>query len=135
MGPYADDGGLRVRTHGPEVDLRVSMVTPIGLIIHELATNAVKYGALSVQDGTVDIRWEVAPGRDAGNGEDAGPELRLEWTERGGPPPPEAARGVGGFGVRMTTLAAGQLGGTILRDWPSSGAVITIAFPLQATGD
>jgi two-component sensor histidine kinase/CHASE3 domain sensor protein len=126
MEPYADDGddGVRVRVNGPQVELPLRMVTPIGLIIHELATNAVKYGALSVEGGTVDVSWEIVR---------ADPDkfvLALNWIENGGPPIAPEAAGVGGFGSQMTKLAAGQLGGTIEREWPISGAVARLRFPL-----
>ena len=122
MEPYADEGGRRVRIAGPKVDLPARMVTPLGLIVHELATNAVKYGALSVEGGTVAIGWEV--------GEDAA-LLVLSWIETGGPAIDAAAAQASGFGSQMTTLAAGQLGGTIERDWPATGAVVRLTIPLD----
>jgi two-component sensor histidine kinase len=122
MAPYADAGAARVRVNGPEVDLSVRMVTPLGLIIHELATNAVKYGALSVESGTVDIFWQIEP-------DGAKALLTLSWVEAGGPP--IASEIVGdGFGSQMMTLAARQLGGSIEREWPIAGAVTRLKFPL-----
>jgi len=125
MEPYADAEGLRVRVGGPDIELPVRMVTPIGMIIHELATNAVKYGALSAEGGAVEIRWDRLR-----NGTDD--TVTLEWIETGGPAlsfegaPPTRK----GFGSQMTTLAAGQLGGSIEHHWPPSGAVIRLTFPL-----
>ena len=94
----------------------------LGLAIHELATNAVKYGALSAEGGAVTIGWQLADGE----------RLTLRWVETGGPvldfaegPPADS-----GFGSKMTKLAAQQLGGSLTRDWPSSGAVIELSFPL-----
>ena len=105
--------------------MTATTVTPIGLIVHELATNAVKYGALSVEGGMVDIGWSVEQGP-------GGPRLTLHWIESGGPPvETEAARAAEGFGSKMTALAAGQLGGTIERDWPATGAVARLRFPLD----
>jgi two-component sensor histidine kinase len=125
MEPYAEDDGGRVRVNGPEVELPQQMVTPIGMIIHELATNAVKYGALSVDSGTVEIRWEIAAPTDG-----AASLLVLSWTETGGPPiVPETAANRVGFGSQMTNIAAGQLGGTIERDWPVTGAIVRLKFP------
>jgi two-component sensor histidine kinase len=124
MEPYADDGGKRVRVNGSRVLLPARMVTPIGLIIHELATNAVKYGALSVETGTVDIRWETA-------GSEADMQLlTMSWIETGGPAITAETAASGGFGSQMTTLAAGQLGGAIEREWPEAGAVVRLKFPL-----
>ncbi len=136
MEPYSDREGQRVRVSGPEVELPVRMVTPIGLIVHELATNAVKYGALSVETGTVEIRWAIAGDGAAGDGgDDTEPMLTLDWIELGGPPvSPEGNTGSAGFGSQMTALAAGQLGGKMVREWPVSGAVARLNFPLpQAT--
>jgi two-component sensor histidine kinase/CHASE3 domain sensor protein len=124
MEPYADESGRRVTIGGAAVTLPVRMVTPIGLIIHELATNAVKYGALSVEGGTVAVNWAVETDGGAAH-------LALSWVEVGGPPVDAAACARGdGFGSRMTTLAAGQLGGAIEREWPAAGAVARLRFPL-----
>jgi two-component sensor histidine kinase len=122
MEPYADAEGRRVRLSGPAVELPARMVTPIGLIIHELATNAVKYGALSAHEGAVEIAWRC----ESPDGEPG--VLALEWIETGGPAPLRA--GDPGFGSRMTTLAARQLGGAVEREWPASGAIVRLSFPL-----
>ena len=124
MEPYADEHGTRVRIEGPTVHLPVRMVTPIGLIVHELATNAAKYGALSAADGRVAVDWRIVASDDQ--------EIHLDWIETGGPPltgQPQA-NGSAGFGSRMTSLAATQLGGTIERDWPETGAVVRLRFTL-----
>jgi len=125
MEPYADEEGLRVRVGGPEVELPVRMITPIGMIVHELATNAVKYGALSVEGGSVEIAWE----RQAGEGAD---QVTLTWIETGGPPLPSAdeARASTGFGSQMIRLAANQIGGAVEREWPAGGALVRLTFPL-----
>lgn len=126
MRPYADAEGRRVAISGPRVELPVRMVTPIGLIVHEMATNAAKYGALAADTGTVTIAWNVSPGG-------AGPkEVTLSWIETGGPALPLEPNGprATGFGSRMTALAASQLGGRMEREWPPSGAVARLIFPL-----
>jgi two-component sensor histidine kinase/CHASE3 domain sensor protein len=125
MEPYADEDGARVRCSGPDVELPVRMITPIGMIIHELATNAVKYGALSVEGGSVELRWEVVTGC-------AARELALSWAEQGGPPLSftDGAPSHAGFGSQMTALAARQLDGSLSREWPPSGAVVRLQFPL-----
>lgn len=123
MEPYADAEGRRVRMSGPAVALPARMVTPLGLTIHELATNAVKYGALSAEEGAVEIAWR----REGADGEPG--TLTLEWIETGGPPP-QPPGGNSGFGARMIALAANQLGGAVERDWPASGAVVRLKFPL-----
>lgn len=127
MRPYADEDGARVRIAGPAVELPVRMVTPIGLIVHELATNAAKYGALTQDGGAVDISWVIA---DDAEGKK---NLCLSWIESGGPaltidPTGPSGRG---FGTRMTALAASQLGGTMEREWPASGAIARVTFPVS----
>jgi two-component sensor histidine kinase len=97
-------------------------VQPISMALHELATNAAKYGALSQPEGRVSLSW--------GLDEEAG-LLRLRWEERGGPPPPEAPEREG-FGTKVleATLVA-QLGGTLRRDWPATGLVLEALLPLD----
>lgn len=79
---------------GPDVVIGANAVLSISLLIHELATNALKHGALSADDGTVVIRWSV--------GEGDAPKLRLAWRERGGPPARKPARL--GFGSRLIEM-------------------------------
>jgi len=125
MQPYADDDGQRVRISGPKLVLPTATISPIGMIIHELATNAVKYGSLSVDGGRVEIRWDVRDGAEARH-------VVLHWVESGGPAlsVPEEGPENGGFGARMTAIAAQQLGGSIERYWPANGAVAVLSFPL-----
>ncbi|MEM9795944.1 MAG: CHASE3 domain-containing protein [Pseudomonadota bacterium] len=125
LGPYQDEA-CRIDMEGPSVDLPVKSVTPFGLVIHELATNAVKYGALSRPEGTVTLRWIVST--------DADRMVTLDWTERGGPTPhaaaPEDVQIADGFGGLMMQTATQQLGGRMSRDLPPEGAEIRLAFPL-----
>ncbi|WP_207480146.1 CheR family methyltransferase [Arenibaculum pallidiluteum] len=81
--------GGRIATSGPAVSLTAPLAFSLGMILHELATNAAKYGALSRAGGTIDVSWRIVPA-------EAGRVLHLEWTEAGGPPvrPPER-RGFG----------------------------------------
>ena len=106
---------------GDDQALPAQMVSPFALVIHELATNAAKYGALSVPDGQVTITWNAAVG-------DA--PLVVEWRESGGPPPAEASEDQlsGGFGQRMTQAAIRQMGGTLDASFPPAGAVITLTI-------
>ena len=95
------------------------MVSPFALIVHELATNAAKYGALSVPGGQVAISWSTT-------GPDA--PLEIEWRETGGPPPSSdkdnSDQPGGGFGQRMTQAAMRQMGGTLERELPPEGALV-----------
>ena len=89
-----DDFQDRIRLRGPDVVLNAEVATQLGLVLHELATNAAKYGALSGPDGHVDIFWTTTKSR-----------LRLLWRERGGPrieQPPENA----GFGSTLISSSA-----------------------------
>ncbi|WP_245615568.1 sensor histidine kinase [Afifella pfennigii] len=89
--PYAGDYVLE----GPDIELSATQAVPIGMAMHELATNAAKHGALSKPEGRVTVRWHLQAPAD----EVRAPTLLLEWQERGGPPaaPPERQ----GFGSRL----------------------------------
>ena len=96
---------------------------PFSMALHELATNAAKYGALSQPEGRVSLSW--------GLDEEAG-LLRLRWEERGGPPPPAAPERKEGFGTKvLEATLVGQLGGTLRRDWPATGLVLEALLPLD----
>jgi two-component sensor histidine kinase len=88
---------------GPEVSLPRQRVQPLAFVLHELATNAVKYGALSSPEGRLRIGWDVEETSE-------GPYLQLRWQELGGPPvePPKSS----GFGMKLIRFAsASELGG------------------------
>ena len=94
VGPLVPGDKDRVRSAGPKVSLAAETATQIGLVFHELATNAVKHGSLSTEAGTVEIEWE----RD-------GREVRVRWTEQGGPVlggQPPANAGFGSTLIRMS---------------------------------
>jgi PAS domain S-box-containing protein len=117
-----ESGGPRADLDGPPLELAEAAVQPFSMALHELATNAAKYGALSHADGRVTLSW--------GLDEEAG-LLRLRWAERGGPPPPGAPTKEG-FGARvLEATLAGQLGGTMRRDWPTTGLVLEASLPLD----
>jgi PAS domain S-box-containing protein len=88
IGPFADTAA-RVRTKGPSLRLNATAVQSIGMALHELSTNAIKYGALASPHGSIEIEWGV----DGGSGQEA---FFLTWREQGGPPvdPPQRS----GFG-------------------------------------
>jgi PAS domain S-box-containing protein len=113
-------GGGRLVLDGPEMRLKPDAVQPLSMILHELATNAAKYGALSAPGGGLRLSWRVEAGR-----------LRLRWVERDGPPvlaPPER-RGFGSTVVGAT--ARGQLGGNATFHWDPEGLSCDILLPAE----
>jgi two-component sensor histidine kinase len=118
--PYREDSETRVRIDGPEVMLEPNRAQMVAMSLHELATNAAKYGSLSVADGRVEIAWScTADGR-----------LSLRWTESGGPAVTQPTRA--GFGTRiMEKIIGGQLGGEVRFNWRNQGLICEIALPLQ----
>lgn len=114
--PYHKPG--QVRMSGPDIMLEPNSVQPVSLIVHELATNAVKYGALSLPGGHVDLSWQVL---------DDG-ALRLEWVESGGPRV-RAPRSKGFGSTLITTVGAKQLGGEISIEWPPEGVRFVAVLP------
>ncbi|MBV9572218.1 MAG: GAF domain-containing protein [Alphaproteobacteria bacterium] len=108
----------RVHVDGPEVAIRPSAITSLALVLHELATNAAKYGAFSNPDGRISVRWELS---------DVG--LELSWQESGGPrieSVPERT----GFGTVLAQRSVEmQLAGEIAYDWAPDGLCVRILLP------
>ena len=122
--PYQADSAAVVVEAGPRVSLNPKQVLPMNLILHELATNAVKHGALSTPEGQVRINWYVIP-QESGEGR----ILHLEWQERGGPP--VSAPSARGFGSRLIKFAARQdLGGRVEQTFMPEGFSAEIVFSL-----
>ncbi|HRD29576.1 MAG TPA: PAS domain S-box protein [Caulobacter sp.] len=108
----------QVRLDGPAISLAPDAVQPISLLIHELATNAVKYGGLSTEAGQVRVDWRVLPDG----------QLQLTWTESGGPPVAEP--GARGFGSTLVSeVTTRQLGGQVSIDWRATGLCFTVVLP------
>ncbi len=114
----ADDGG-RLTLRGRDNALVTSALIPLNLMVHELGTNSVKYGALSSEAGTVTIEWEVLP---------SAPEtvLRLVWTERNGPIVVEPTRS--GFGTVLVNRMSQSLGGSSEFSYRETGLIVTITM-------
>jgi PAS domain S-box-containing protein len=118
LSPYCQDGETRVRIDGPDLLLEPNTAQTIAVTLHELATNAAKYGALSVLEGSVLIEWSRA----------AGGRLVLRWSETGGPPVEPPTRR--GFGTRvMEGMIRGQLNGEMRFDWRREGLACEIVLP------
>lgn len=114
--PYGD----RCLVIGSQASIGRKTMTMLALFLHELATNSVKYGALSVDDGNVAVRWETD-----------GDTLDLTWIETGGPEIstlPDRR----GFGSEMVDRIVRSTGGTINRTWRTEGLVANLRFPNSA---
>jgi two-component sensor histidine kinase len=121
--PYLINNPWRVRMSGPQVPLSPRLAVVLSMIVHEIATNAAKYGALSNDTGTVALDWEVFA-------ENAKPKLRLIWTEAGGPH--VVAPVQRGFGSRLIERSArDQLGGEATVDFLPRGVVYTVTCALE----
>ena len=113
----------RIRLDGPPLDLSVAGAQCIGMIVHELATNAIKHGALSNEAGYVDITWQV---KDGGAEE----HFAMSWTERGGPP--VASPTHSGFGSTVIkSMAELGLDGAVQLEFAPSGLTWRLACPAK----
>ncbi|MCY7399307.1 MAG: PAS domain S-box protein [Sphingomonas bacterium] len=108
----------RARFGGPELLLKAGQVLGLSMILHELYTNAIKYGALCTDEGRIEVDWASA-----------GEMIILTWREFGAPcETPDAPSS--GFGQRMIAMSVkSDLSGTIERDWRSDGLTATLEFP------
>ena len=124
LAPYADKGaGDRVRISVPELLVGEASATTLALIVHELATNSIKYGALSTATGTIDVSCTEHDS-----------EVVIIWTERGDPAV-VASKGPAGFGSQLVTRSiSSQLGGTIAFDWPAEGVIVTLRMSKARLG-
>jgi len=116
LAPYSKTGETRVRIGGPEVLLEPNSAQALAVTLHELATNAAKYGSLSVSNGQIELNWSH---QDDGR-------LNLRWTEMGGPPVRTPTRR--GFGGRIIEQMIGQLKGDTRFDWRAEGLVCEITL-------
>lgn len=119
MSPYDPAEGRQFIIIGDDLPVSDRSATPIALLIHELATNAVKYGALSTKDGGVEIRTSF----------DAD-DVIIGWTESGGPAI-AAEPAISGFGTQLSDISiVSQLGGAIDRNWHEHGLAVRISIPI-----
>jgi PAS domain S-box-containing protein len=117
ISPYAKEGQLHLQ--GPAINCSASSVQSLSLLFHELATNAVKHGALGHEDGSVKIAWSLGA-----------ESLTVQWTECGGPPVKEPAEE--GFGSRLLRQVSGrQLNAQIDFHWDPAGLRVEVKLPAE----
>lgn len=119
--PFHSNGSRAVEIDGPPVLLKPGDAVAMSLALHELATNATKYGALSMPGGQVRVAWSVD-----GTG---AKRVQFEWIERGGPRVAPPSRS--GFGLRLIEKVAGQLDAEIAHDFLPEGVRCRFAMPLD----
>lgn len=121
--PYSHGADHKVSVEGPDVELAPNDALSLGLAIHELATNAAKYGALSQPGGHVSVKWS----------QDSGELVRIEWLERGGPPVPQKRNR--GFGTDLIErIVAHELRNPVVLEFDPAGVRCEMIIPVrQAT--
>ncbi len=114
----------RISVSGPSLILPPQIALNLAMLLHELATNAVKHGSLSQTSGRIDVTWTLETGGQH-------PVVRLVWSEFGGPPPQRVP--AKGFGTLLLERGLEQgLGGEALLDWRETGLVATLSIPIPA---
>ncbi|MFL6305090.1 MAG: sensor histidine kinase [Candidatus Sulfotelmatobacter sp.] len=116
LAPYDEkEASVRIRVSVPKLNVGEGSSTTLALVIHELATNSAKYGALSIASGTLDVSCNASDD-----------DVVVTWTERGGPPIGAPVK-LQGFGSKLVHRSmAAQLGGTIAFDWSKEGVVVIL---------
>ena len=121
LDPYTPEDSSRLRLKGPPIGLPADLATPFGLVLHELAANAAKYGALSRDEGRVDVDWNMIS-------RDGELVLNVVWREVNGPPPKRGVKA--GFGSML--IDQGVPGARVKREFTSDGFICTIDLTLRA---
>jgi PAS domain S-box-containing protein len=123
LAPFAETGSYRLALSGPDVLLTASAAQTIGLALHELATNAIKYGAWAAPAGQVKLDW-------AFDDKAGKPQLRLRWAESGGPPVEPPTRK--GFGhIVIENMVAQSVDGEVYADYDAAGLRWTLSIPVR----
>jgi PAS domain S-box-containing protein len=120
MAAYAEDGRARVAISGDDAEIGERTATALALIMHEQATNAMKYGGLSTKEGGVTL-----------SGRREADRYTLTWQEAGGPPVTKAPSRKGFGTVLAERSVAGQLDGVLERDWAPGGLLMRLSVPLE----
>jgi PAS domain S-box-containing protein len=125
VAPFQRGQSERLKIVGPDLRLEPKMAVSIAMAVHELATNALKHGALSNESGRVSVTWQDYAG-------DTGPRLKWVWLEEGGPLVVEPKKR--GFGSRLVERGlASELRGTVKLQFASTGLICTVDAPLPGT--
>lgn len=120
IGPYAKIDGKIVALEGPSVTMPPDVATPLALVLHELATNALKYGSLSSPSGTLRLEWGFRP-------DGADREFQFVWQETGGPQvKPPSKEGFGSWLIQNGLPEA-----KVSLEYPASGAICTVTLPAE----
>ncbi|HEX2815135.1 MAG TPA: HWE histidine kinase domain-containing protein [Phenylobacterium sp.] len=128
LAPHDHLGGGRFTVDGPPVRLSPQQAVSVALTLHELATNALKYGALSVPEGHVELLWNLSHDHVGAR------TISVLWRESGGPPvtPPQHT----GFGTRLIARSFGEeSGGQARIDFPPEGVQCVMQLPLSVSGE
>jgi two-component sensor histidine kinase len=124
LAPFSNAGDVRLNLSGPDVALSPNIALSLGLAIHELVTNAAKYGAFSVKDGVISIDWTILDNRDA---------VRLVWKESNGPAVKKPK--TRGFGSDLVEkLMARELNTEVKIDFQADGVRCTLIIPILRPG-
>jgi len=121
--PYDDNGAFtgRIRVSVPRLSVGETAATNLALVVHELATNSIKYGALSLKTGTLDLSCV----------DDDSEHVVAVWTERGGPPvKPDLSQD--GFGSTLLKRSISELGGSVEMNWDGAGVIVTLRMTKAA---
>jgi two-component sensor histidine kinase len=119
LSPYQDPGSPRIIVEGPEIEVAASFAAALGLIANELATNALKHGALSVGSGQIIVQWTCCDG-----------EIGLWWREVGGPKKDGSTEANEGSKL-MRLLVERQLRGKMVHNVTGSGLHFAVLFPIE----
>ncbi len=125
LAPFVRSNVIRAHISGPRLWLRPAATQALALTVHELATNAVKYGALSNEAGCIDVTWSV-------DSQKSDRLLTLQWSERGGPKPQYDQDWFGSTLIR--TSVERQLGGKLEQHWYEQGLCCRICIAAETVG-
>lgn len=123
LSPY-DPEGNRIKFRGSPVRTEPNAISAIGLTLHELATNAIKYGALSNDSGTIDVDWKHETDRHNRG------SLVVRWREKGGPAIGDSPEDGDGTGFQIAETLLQHLNGTLERQWEHDGLQVQIYYPI-----